>query len=91
MLISLRRICLLNRVVPQGSVLDPLLFLLFIHDIARALVPGVRHIVYADDLQMYVQDHIGDVQNLLSKLSRGTELIAFWVETNSLMLNAGET
>lgn len=45
----------LNKGLPQGSVLSPLLFTLFVADIALGLGPGICHIIYADDLQIYVR------------------------------------
>lgn len=44
----------LNFGVTYGSVLGPLLFILFICNIAKDLGPGVYHVVFADDLHVYV-------------------------------------
>lgn len=47
----------------RPTALYSLLFSLFLFDIARDLEPGIRHIVYADDLHMYVPGRIRDVHN----------------------------
>lgn len=81
----------LNRGVPQGSVLGPLLFSLFINDISQGLEPGVHHLVYADDLQIYVQGHFENLQDTLAKLCKNAERIADWAVENGLQLNVSKT
>lgn len=51
-------------------------FSLFINDIYQGLDPGVRHEVYADDLQINVQRHFEDLHDILAKLSRKAERLA---------------
>ena len=42
--------------VPQGSVLGPLLFLLFIEDIQKVCSPGCSAVMFADDCKFYGTD-----------------------------------
>ena len=81
--------CEINQGVPQGSVLYPLLFCLYINDLKEHLSKRkVLRLLYADDLQIYIQipvDQIGIGVRLLSESARTA---AAWAELNCLTLNA---
>ena len=53
----------------QGSVLDPLLFLLYVDDVVKLFTSGVLCKLYADDLKLYpVIQTSQDVSELQSSL-----------------------
>jgi Reverse transcriptase (RNA-dependent DNA polymerase) len=72
--------------VPQGSVLSPLLFSLFINDLSSALRVADFHF-YADDLQIYVSGKRGDLNNLVRKVNSELAVISGWSRENGLLLN----
>ena len=71
--------------VPQGSVLGPLLFLIYIDDVSTiGLSEGSVLNLFADDMLLYIP--IGsheDLQQLQSDVDRVNE----WVISNHLSLN----
>lgn len=70
--------------VPQGSVLGPLLFNIFVNDIGCDLDADVHYLLYADDLKLYSRiNSYDDCLRLQSSLDR----IFDWCVTNNLCLN----
>ena len=76
--------------VPQGSILGPLLFLLFINDLPLTLKNVVSATdLYADDKTIY--DVQTDKATLNANLQTALNLLKTWCRENSMLLNTDKT
>ena len=74
--------------VPQGSVLGPTLFILYINDLFN-IVNGVHMTMYADDCVVYYANN--RVQSVINLLERNLEYISNWCVSNRLRMNSSKT
>jgi hypothetical protein len=73
--------------VPQGSVLSPTLYNLYINDIPQT--PGVNLALFADDTCLYATDFKEGC--VLRKIQRGLDSMAAWCERWNIKINEDKT
>lgn len=72
--------------VPQGSILGPILFSMFINDVFDVCKNVSMH-AYADDLQIYMSRPKSQIANLCSRMNSDLQSIYLWATNNKLRLN----
>lgn len=76
----------LNRGVPQGSILGPLLFCLFINDLPNILA-HCKVQMYADDVQIYSSTSINDINMCVDNINHDLANVYNWAVINGLCIN----
>ena len=76
--------------VPQGSVLGPLLFVLYTRHVPGLLnSTGVRCQVYADDIMLHTSSR--DVDEISTRLTNAVSTLSKWLHSMGLILNSSKT
>ena len=74
--------------VPQGSILGPLLFILYINDISNVSTK-LFPIIYADDSNLFIQGK--NITDMVAVLNTEVKKVSEWVNSNKLSLNISKT
>ena len=73
--------------VPQGSILGPLLFLIFVNDLKKST--SLDPIMFADDTNLFYSHK--NIKYLFETVNKELANISAWFQANKLSLNANKT
>ena len=75
--------------VPQGSVLGPLLFLLYINDLPLNLKEGLTNTLFADDASIHTASK--DIDEINTNLQDGLDEVNIWCSKNCMSIHPDKT
>jgi hypothetical protein len=79
----------IRHVVSQGSILGPMFFLLYIHDLPKVVNDNNEVVLYMDDTSIIITSL--NPTNFANSANKLLQDINKWLTTNLLLLNADKT
>ena len=73
--------------VPQGSILGPLLFLIYVNDFY--LASKLKNAMFADDTNLFISDE--NIGELFQKMNKELKSGSTWFKANKLSINIDKT
>jgi hypothetical protein len=78
--------------VPQGSVLGPVLFSIYMRELAPIILKhNVQYVIFADDIQLYISCSPSQLPAAISRLEKCIADIRKWLADSQLVLNPDKT
>ena len=76
--------------VPQGSILEPLLFTIYINDLISVITHS-QPAAYVDDSQLHFKFSVSDSSSAMAAVNQDLRDISKWCAKNSLLINPEKT
>ena len=78
--------------VPQGTVLGPILFIVYLVGIHEAIAPfDIQYVLYADDLQLFVTCTVTGFSQTVSRLQECINSVIRWLRASLLTANPSKS
>ena len=77
--------------VPQGSILGPMIFNLYVSDLHEVTPPSMESVQYADDTSLYSHSNVKELDSKAADMNETLASIINWSQDSNLALNPAKT